>query len=469
MQANATFVSRRAALQQLACGIGGVGLATLLADDGLLAEAPTKSALPQPHHAPRAKSVIFLNMQGGPSQFESFDYKPEMDKFAGKEVEVRGARNAGNLILPSMWKFAQHGQAGHHVCEIFPHMAAVADELCVIKSMFCDDNNHPGGQKQILTGYNRRMMPSFGSWITYGLGSENRDLPGFVYLAEGFNHHAGFLPAVNQGMPIGNKLPNLKRPGGVSADDQRAQLDLLRDLNTAHAAERTQQDDLHARIEAAELAFRMQMTAPEAVDLTQETAETLSLYGITSAKSAAKPKARGLTQTIGEFGAMCLTARRLVERGVRVVTICVGGRRGWDQHNNLKASIAHNAAVVDQPMAALLTDLRRTGLLDSTLVLWGGEFGRTPTMQSAAGDSRAHHTHGYTMWLAGGGVKPGISYGLTDELGRDIVENKVHVHDLHATLLWQLGLDHEKLTYRYGGRDQRLTDVYGNVVTKILL
>jgi hypothetical protein len=342
----------------------------------------------------------------------------------------------------------------------------VADELCVIESMHCDDNNHPGAQREIMTGFNRRPIPSFSSWITYGLGSENRNLPRFVCLAENNHHGSGFLPAENQGMPLSNRLPNLKRPGTITADQQRAQLDLLRAMNEAHAKDR-HENDLEARIEAGELAFRMQMAAPEAIDISKESAKTLERYGIGAAKGGKAP-GRGLSMSTGEYGTLCLTARRLVERGVRVITINVGGRRGWDQHGQLKAAVAHNAGVVDQPVASLLRDLKERGLLDSTLVLWGGEFGRTPTMQSVAGDSRAHHTHGYTMWLAGGGVKRGITHGKTDELGLDVVEGKVHVHDLHATILHLMGLDHEKLTYRHGGRDQRLTDVYGRVVNEII-
>ena len=458
-------ISRRQVLKTFACGIGGVGLANFFAEQGL---AQSASRAQTPHHPPRARSIIFLMMSGGPSQFETFDYKPAMNRYAGMNITVDGARVIGNNpVMPSQWRFRKCGQGGLAIAEIFPHTATCADELCVIKSMYCDDNNHPGGQRQIHTGFSRIPRPHFGSWILYGLGSENRNLPGFVYLADGIHHGSGFLPAQNQGMPLSYRLPNLRRPNTITQEQQRGQLDLLNDLNTRHASERDQDNDLNARIEAGELAFRMQMAAPDALDLTHESAMTQRLYGMEVPEGRAGGGRGGLTQTTAQFGAMCLTARRLVERGVRVVTIDVGGRRGWDQHGNLRVTIAHNARVVDQGMAGLLKDLKSRGLLDSTLVLWGGEFGRTPNMQSLAGDSRAHHTHGYTMWLAGGGVKGGMSYGVTDELGRDVVADKVHVHGLHATILWLLGLDHERLTYRYAGRDQRLTDVHGHVVRGI--
>jgi hypothetical protein len=310
-------------------------------------------------------------------------------------------------------------------------------------------------------------MPSIGSWITYGLGSANKDLPAFVYLAEGQHHGSGFLPAQTQGMPVGSKMPNLKRPTLVSEAQQRGQLDLLAQLNRDFAARNPGEDPLAARVEAAELAFRMQMSCPEAVDLSKESKTTLDLYGISGGKPAAgRPAARALSYTAQDFATMCLVARRLVERGVRVITICVGGRRGWDQHSTLKPAVEHNAGVVDQGMAALLTDLRAHGLLDSTLVMWGGEFGRTPYAQGK--DGRDHFAKGYTYWLAGGGVKKGTYYGETDEVGMTITKDPVHIHDLHATVLHLMGLDPEKLTYRYGGRDQRLTDVSGKVIPGLI-
>jgi hypothetical protein len=448
-------------LSSLACGIGGVGLGTLFAEDAQSSAGATGKA----HHPPRAKSLIFLNMQGGPSQFETFTYKPELIKHAGQEVKVEGARNAGSFIMPPAFKMQQHGQAGHYVSELFPHLATQLDELCLIESMYSEDNNHPGAQQEVLTGFNRRPMPCFGSWISYGLGKANEDLPAFVYLANGFHHGAGFLPAQHQGMPLGKGLRNIKPY--LAQDEQRAQLDLINQLNREQLGQRDDASELSARIEAAELAFRMQMSAPEAIDLSQESASTLEMYGVTGTKKLPNIS-RTLSESTADFATMCLTARRLVERGVRVVSISVGGRRGWDQHSNLRAGFQKNAAVIDQPIAALLADLKQRGLLDSTLVLWGGEFGRTPTAENAKeADGRAHHPRGYTMWLAGGGVKRGFTYGKTDELGAKIVENKVHIHDLHATLLWLMGLDHRQLTYRYGGRDQTIADIHGKVVDGI--
>ena len=447
--------SRRDAVKHLACGIGGLGLSTLFADEGLAGTAE----LSGPHHPPRAKSLIFLNMQGGPSQFETFTYKPELNRNEGKEVEVPGARNAAKTIMPHAFGMRQYGEAGHYASDILPHMSGVLDELCMIESMYSEDNNHPGAQREVLTGFNRKPMPSFGSWITYGLGSENRDLPGFVYLANGFRHDAAFLPARYQGMPVGNKMRNLK--AWESREQQRAQLDLTAKLNRLQIEQRDDVNDLNARIEAAELAYRMQMSAPEAVSFEKESKHTLEAYGVLGTKKLPR-QSRTLEESPVDFATMCLTARRLVERGVRVISISVGGRRGWDQHSKLRAGLQHNALVVDQAIAALITDLKQRGLLDSTLVLWGGEFGRTPTAEN--GDGRNHHPRGYTMWLAGGGVKRGFTYGKTDELGAGIVKDKVHIHDLHATLLWMMGLDHRKLTYRYGGRDQTIADIHGNVV-----
>lgn len=448
--------SRRRFLENLACGIGGIGLTSLLADQGRAAVARN------PHHAPRAKSLIFLNMQGGPSQFETFTYKPELNKNAGKTLKVVGGRNAGKFIMPHAFQMQQHGEAGHYVSELFPHMAGVLDELCIIESMYSEDNNHPGAQREVLTGFNRRPMPCFGSWISYGLGSENKNLPSFVYLANGQHHGSSFLPAQHQGMPIGRGLRNI-RPY-VSSSEQRAQLDLIGKLNRLQTAHRDDASELNARIDAGELAFRMQMSAPEAVSFSNETKTTLANYGVTGTKKQGR-LSRTLSESTADFGSMCLIARRLVERGVRVISISVGGRRGWDQHGNLRAGLRHNANVIDQPIAALLRDLKQRGLLDSTLVLWGGEFGRTPTAENAKqADGRNHFPRGYTMWLAGGGVKAGTTYGRTDELGSKIVKDKVHIHDLHATLLWLMGLDHRKLTYRYGGRDQTIADIHGNVV-----
>ncbi|MBA4067738.1 MAG: DUF1501 domain-containing protein [Isosphaera sp.] len=461
--------SRRELIQQMACGVGGLGLAALLADEAR-ADAP---GAPGPHHPAKAKSLIFLNMQGGPTQFETFDYKPEMAKWDGKAPpDITGRQegtvrfNPGSTITAPLFKYVRSKMSAVATTEIFPHMAKVLDELCVIRSMRSDSPAHPGGQTQALTGYTRQGMPSIGAWFLYGLGSANKNLPGYVYLAEGHNHHSGFLPAECQGMPVGNKVPNLRRPAVETDAKQRVLLDELASLNRGFAERHPGESALNARVEAAELAFRMQMACPEAVDLSKESRATLDLYGIGGGKPAGKPASRSLSYTTEEFSTMCLTARRLVERGVRVVTICVGGRRGWDQHSVLKASVEHNAKVIDQGMAALLTDLKRTGLLDSTVVMWGGEFGRTPYAQGK--DGRDHFAKGYTYWLAGGGAKRGVYYGETDEAGMTITKDPVHIHDLHATVMQLMGLDHKKLTYRYAGRDHTLTDIHGQVVPGLI-
>jgi len=375
-------LSRRAALQQRACGVGGLGLATLLADESRAAVPGGASGL---HHPAKAKSLIFLNMQGGPTQFETFDYKPEMAKWDGKEPPVSKQQagtvrlNPGSKITAPLFKYLRHPKSEVATTEVFPHMAGVLDELCAIRTMQVDSPAHPQALTQSMTGYARQGMPSFGSWILYGLGSANKNLPGFVYLAEPYGHGSSFLPAEFQGMPVGDKIPNLNRPVSLPEPQQRALLDQLAKLNGEYAARHPAESALNSRVEAAELAFRMQMACPEAVDLSKESKQTLELYGISGGKKPLeKPTSRALSYTTEDFSTKCLIARRLVERGVRVVTIGVGRRRGWDQHGNLRASIEHNARVTDTGIAALISDLKRTGLLDSTIVMWGGEFGRTP-------------------------------------------------------------------------------------------
>ena len=469
MFSNSSLPSRRSMLQQMACGVGGLGLATLLADE---AHADAASGPPGPHHAAKAKSLIFLNMQGGPTQFETFDYKPEMAKYDGKEPPVSARQDGtvrfipGSTITAPLFKYLRHKNSAVATTEVFPHMAGVLDELCAIRSMQVDSPAHPSGQTQAMTGYVRPGMPSFGSWLLYGLGSANKNLPGFVYLAEGHRHGSAFLPAQTQGMPVGAKVPNIRRANTTTEAQQRELLDNLAKLNGAFAAQHPGESVLDARIEAAELAFRMQMACPEAVDVAKESASTLALYGITGSKKTEKAVRGGLSQSTEEFSTMCLVARRLVQRGVRMVTIGIGGRRGWDQHGNLKASVAHNAGVIDQGVAALIKDLKTHGLLESTIVMWGGEFGRTPYAQGK--DGRDHFAKGFTYWLAGGGARRGVYYGETDELGLTITKDPVHLHDLHTTILHLMGLDHEKLTYRYAGRDHRLTDVNGHVVPGLI-
>lgn len=457
MQFNSS--SRRAFLQQSAGGLGMTALSMLLAR-----EANAAQSLPQTHHAPRAKSMIFLFMSGGPSQVDTFDPKPKLAELVGEKLDLTNARNAGYpFALPTAYKFAKHGQCGMDVSELFPNVATCVDDICLIRSMCADDNNHPGGTRQMFTGNARSKRPSFGSWLTYGLGSENANLPGYVVIGGGTRignaaFASGFLPAQYQGTNFSVGRGNVVRNANplLQTKDQRAQLDLLKSMNRDHAERNAEDSRLNARIEAAELAFRMQAEAPESVDLNQESKATLDLYGITNKN-----------KTTAEFGQQCLAARRLVECGVRVVHI-TQYHREWDHHGQLKEKLKSSSYTVDQPIAGLLKDLKQRDLLDETLVLWGGEFGRTPTSQGPDMNSRAHYPTAFTMWMAGGGVKGGHIHGETDELGTAITRDRVHVHDLHATLLWLMGMDHEKLTYRYGGRDYRLTDVYGKVVKEIM-
>jgi hypothetical protein len=407
--------------------------------------------------------VILLFMPGGPSQVDTFDPKPRLTADDGKPAP-KAYLGQQRTLLASPWKFARHGQSGIDVSELFPHTARQADRLCVIRSMVTDDPNHPGGCLLMNTGERVFSRPSLGSWVTYGLGSENENLPGFMAIGPGpliegaRQYGASFLPAAHQGTfvsdldhPIRN-LANSK----VAAAQQRRDLDALARFNEVHRASRGDDSRLAARIAAFELAYRMQSEAPEAFDLTSETAATRRLYGLDEPAT-------------GVFGRQCLLARRLVERGVRFVQLyhTTGGFQPWDQHSDLKGGHEKNALATDLPVAGLLTDLQARGLLEETLVIWGGEFGRTPAREGTA-NGRDHHPYGFTMWLAGGGVRGGMIHGATDEFGWDAVEGRVHVHDLHATILHLLGLDHERLTYRHAGRDYRLTDVSGKVVHDIL-
>jgi hypothetical protein len=402
-------------------------------------------------------------MPGGPSQVDTFDPKPRLTADDGKPAP-KAYLGQQRTLLASPWKFARHGEAGIDVSELFPHTARQADRLCVIRSMVTDDPNHPGGCLLMNTGERVFSRPSLGSWVTYGLGSENENLPGFMAIGPGpliegaRQYGASFLPAAHQGTfvsdldhPIRN-LANSK----VAAAQQRRDLDALARFNEVHRASRGDDSRLAARIAAFELAYRMQSEAPEAFDLTSETAATRRLYGLDEPAT-------------GVFGRQCLLARRLVERGVRFVQLyhTTGGFQPWDQHSDLKGGHEKNALATDLPVAGLLTDLQARGLLEETLVIWGGEFGRTPAREGTA-NGRDHHPYGFTMWLAGGGVRGGMIHGATDEFGWDAVEGRVHVHDLHATILHLLGLDHERLTYRHAGRDYRLTDVSGKVVHDIL-
>jgi hypothetical protein len=452
-------------LKHFANGFGMLGLANLFSNEVLAASAISPS-----HFTPRAKRIIFLFMSGGPSHVDTFDPKPRLQADSGKPLPFEMPKlvrtKTGNL-LGSPYKFKKHGQAGIEVSELFPHVASCIDDICVIRSMVADNINHNGACLQMNTGEQAFSRPCLGSWLLYGLGSENQNLPGFVVLspsqpAQGAPlWSSSFLPAAYQGTLVSNlkdPIANLQNTR-FSSQVQRKQLDLLQQLNSMHQAQRDEDSRLSARIQSFELAFRMQTAAPEAFDVNGESEATKKLYGI----------GEGDTDI---FARQCLMARRLTERGVRMVQVyhTQTAKRSscqlWDQHGSLKTELPNNCRATDRPIAGLLKDLKSRGLLDETLVVWGGEFGRTPTAEGT--DGREHHPFGFTMWLAGGGIRGGMTYGSTDEYGWHAVENKVHVHDLHATILHLMGLDHEKLTYRYSGRDYRLTDVFGKVVKPIL-
>jgi len=454
--------NRRQVLRRAGAGFGSLALAALLADEASAAPPPNPLAPRPPHFPARARRVIFLFMPGGPSQVDTFDPKPRLTRDNGKPAPKLYLGQQRKL-LGSPWRFRKQGQSGLEVSELFPHLGSAVDHLCVIRSMVADDVNHPGGCLQMNTGERVATRPSLGAWVTYGLGAENQNLPGYVAIGPGpliegaRQYGAGFLPAAYQGTFVSdlqNPIRNLKNDR-VSPGRQRRDLDALRRLNDLHRGDRADDSRLSARIESFELAFRMQSQAPDAFDLTHETEATKRCYGIDQEATAV-------------FGRQCLLARRLVERGVRFVQLyhTTGGFQPWDQHSDLKGGHARNALATDRPIAGLIQDLRARGLLEDTLLIWGGEFGRTPAAEGR--DGRDHHPYGFTMWLAGGGVRGGMAYGSTDEFGWDAVEDRAHVHDLHATILHLLGLDHEKLTYRHSGRDFRLTDVYGNVIKGVI-
>ena len=464
--------NRREMLRRTGCGFGYLALAGLLGEESPRAvfnptiQTSSTSTNPLnaklPHFTGRAKRIIFLFMPGGPSQVDTFDPKPRLTQDNGKPSPKLYLGQQRNL-LASPWKFQKHGRSGIEVSELFPHTARCIDDICVIRSMVADDTNHPGGCLQMNTGERVSSRPSMGAWLTYGLGSENQNLPGYVVIGPGpiiegaRQYGASFLPASYQGTfvsDLDNPIRNLRNSKADPAQ-QRQELDALKQLNKLHAGQRPDDERLEARIASFELAYRMQSEAPEAFDLKRESEETNKLYGLDREHTAI-------------FGKQCLLARRLVERGVRYVQLyhTTGGFQPWDQHGDLKGGHTKNAAATDVPIAGLLQDLKSRGLLDETLVIWGGEFGRTPAAQGS--DGRDHHPYGFSMWLAGGGVNGGAIYGATDEFGWDAVENPVHVHDLHATILHLMGIDHERLIYRYAGRDFRLTDVSGRVVRGIL-
>jgi hypothetical protein len=449
-------VTRRELLKSVSAGFGWLAFQGL-AGRMLAAETAGPLAPKKTHFAPRAKRVIFLCMQGGPSHQDTFDYKPKLTEDNGKPGPAKGG-----ALYGSPFKFSQHGQSGLWISELFPKVAEHVDELCLLRGMHTDIPNHPQAFVQLHTGSAQFVRPSMGAWALYGLGTANENLPGYITISPPLqfgaqNYGSAFLPAVYQGTRIGAQRSEVGDAmiGNVHNDQlpldvQRKQLDLVQAMNRDLLAKDATNPEVEGVIQSYELAFRMQGELPKVMDLKRETPATLKAYGIGD-------------RTTDDFGKQCLMARRFAEAGVRFIEVCHGG---WDQHFNLKSRLSANCAATDQPIAALLTDLRERGLLKDTLVIWGGEFGRTP--DSRKPDGRDHNAKGYTMWMAGGGVKGGFSYGSTDDYGYKAVENPVHVHDLHATVLALLGLDHEKLTYRYAGRDFRLTDVHGQVAKGIM-
>ena len=451
-------LTRRDMLRKASAGFPLLSLTGLLAQESTAQANPLASKLP--HHRPRAKSVIFLFMGGGPSQVDLFDPKPTLVKHAKKKIPIklpRITRDSTPNCRPSPYKFKRHGESGTVISELLPHLHRCADDLCVVRSMNCDQIEHSGAIRQLTTGDGVLPRPSVGSWLLYGLGSEANNLPGFVSIGTQNDlpgkvpYSSSFLPTAYEGVAIGdvdNPIDNLEMPVPRAIQAQR--LAAIRRFSELHRRGREDDSRLDARIAAYELAFRMQTQAPEAFDLSRESQAMHKMYGTDR-------------KTTKDYAQQCLLARRLVERGVRYVVCNVSGK--WDSHANVRDH-EKVAATCDQPVAALLTDLKHRGLLDETLVVWGGEFGRTPTAQGAGRD---HHPHAFTMLLAGGGVKAGLTYGATDDFGFYVTENQVHIHDLHATILHLVGLDHERLTYRYSGRDFRLTDVHGRVCHEILI
>jgi hypothetical protein len=468
-------LSRRWFLRECGIGLGKIGLAALLADSfsgrGSASASETPLALRAPHFPGKAKAVIHLFMAGAPSQLDLFDYKPELMKLEGKplpESVIRGQRYAfirpDAAVMAPLFKFARHGQSGAEVSELLPHLSGIVDDICLVKSVTTDQFNHAPAQIFFNTGFSQPGRPSIGSWAMYGLGTESKDLPGFAVMSTGSgisggsaNWSSGFLPTTYTGVRLrnqGDPILNVASPAGVDARLQRDTLDLVSELNRQQLAVAGDPEIL-TRINSYEMAFRLQTSAPELMDLKSESRETLEMYGC----SPEKPS----------FARACLIARRMVERGVRFINIY---HEGWDAHSNVEGNHTDNCRKTDQASAALVKDLKRLGMLDSTLVIWGGEFGRTPMVETNPTLSRSrgrdHHPQAFTVWMAGGGIKAGLSYGATDDLGFHVVENPVHVHDLQATILHCLGLDHERLTYEFQGRRFRLTDVHGKVVKAIL-
>jgi hypothetical protein len=464
-------VTRRDVLVRAAHGFGSIALASLLGQPAGAAQRVNALAAKPPHFKPRAKSVIFLFMVGAPSHLDTFDPKPELDKYDGKLLPasygtvVSEFTKGDTPLLKSPWKFNKYGQCGREVSTLFPHMAQHVDDLCFVRSFYTESTVHAPAMYQVNTGRILMGYPSMGSWITYGLGSESENLPAYVVMPqpEGTPEGgtpcwgAGFLPAVYQGTvfrPGPNPIVNLRPPAGVTPERQRHTLDFLQSMNEMDTLDTD--TEMAARISSYELAFRMQSHAPEAVDISKENQATRALYGLDQKQTA-------------EFGTRCLLARRLVERGVRFVQIYSGGGPisvQWDAHSNLVANHEKMSGMTDLPIAGLLQDLKQRGLLEETLVIWGAEFGRLPMSQG--GNGRDHNPHGYTMWFAGGGVKPGITVGETDELGLNALEPRHHMRDFHATILQLLGLDQNQLWFLHNGRNEKLTDFGGNVIKEML-
>jgi hypothetical protein len=461
-------------LIRCANGFGAVALLAQMAEGSLGDPSPASHSLARRigHHRAKARSVIFLYMDGGPSQVDTFDPKPRLDREDGQPIQMKAPptqfipHDSVPKVMRSPFKFARHGQSGTFVSELFPHLSQCVDDIAVVRSMVADFTEHANANLFLHTGHNQQGRPSMGAWVTYGLGSEGQNLPGFIVLSGGriptggpHNFHSGFLPAVYQGSVFRDTeapLANLQRPE-ASDELQRGKLELMRKLDESVLGRFGHNDLVESAIANYELAFRMQSAVPDLLDLRGETDATRRLYGLDQ-------------ETTRQYGTQCLMARRLIERGVRFVEVTppiLEGANRWDQHDKLKEGHEKNARAADQPIAALLKDLKARGLLDETLVIWGGEFGRTPVAQGNSG-GRDHSPYGFTMWFAGSGIQGGTVYGATDEYGFHAIENKVHIHDLHATMLHLLGIDHTKLTFRFGGRDMRLTDIYGDIVHGIL-